>query len=389
MSADDRASPRELPRRARDAALRFALQGDLVEVAAYGTGHINTTFIVTMDQAGARVRYLLQLLNTSVFREPELLMDNIVRITGHLRRRMMAAGADSISRRALTVVPALDGRCYWCDSEEGFWRCYLFIEGAYSSDHIDSPGKAFALGEASGRFLELVSDLPGPRLAETIPDFHNARTRMASFERAVVEDRAGRVATVGSEIEFFRSKGRGFDRIVEALEAGELPERITHNDTKISNLLIDDATDEAICVIDLDTVMPGAAAYDFGDLARTVPASTVEDDPVPEKMSLVPPMFKALVRGFAAGTRRAQGGSFLTEREIKLLPLGAPVMTMLMGIRFLTDYLDGDRYYRIARVSHNLDRSRTQISLIRSLDAQRGMLEETVAAAFETLSRGR
>lgn len=387
--------------RARAAALNFALPGDLIEVAAHGTGHINATFVVTMDQAGTHVRYLLQLLNTHVFREPTLLMDNVVRVTEHLRRRMAADGIRGLSRRTLTVVRSLDGSPFWRDGGrgegDGFWRCYLFIEGAHYSDLMDSTHKAFALGAASGRFLEQVSDLPGPRLAETIPNFHNARTRYAAFEKAVAEDQVGRVASVAREIAFFRENLEGFDRIVAALASGEAPERITHNDTKISNLLVDDETGEAICVIDLDTVMPGSTAYDFGDLVRTVPISTSEDDPEPGRMVLVPEMFAALSRGFASGTMvperaaepkadpQAAGRSFLTEREIELLPVGARVITMLMGIRFLTDFLDGDRYYKVARDSHNLDRCRTQIALVRSMDSQASMMRETTLSAFAAL----
>ena len=226
----------------------------------------------------------------------------------------------------------------------------------------------------------------GPRLAETIPGFHDARARYAAFERAVAEDRAGRARAVAREIDFFRENREGFDRIVAALESGEIPERITHNDTKISNLLVDDASGEAICVIDLDTVMPGSSVYDFGDLARTVPASTAEDDPDPSRMHLVLPMYEALVRGYAEGTSSgggsSRGASFLTPAEIGLLPAGARILTMLMGIRFLTDHLDGDVYYRVARESHNLDRSRTQIALIRSMDANRGLMLAATEAAF-------
>jgi Ser/Thr protein kinase RdoA (MazF antagonist) len=373
---------------ARSAADHFAFYGDLLAVRPYGTGHINGSFVVLTDQAGRRVRYLLQRVNTYVFTEPEALMDNVVRVTEHIRRRLASGGATVLSRRTLTVVPARDGRPFWRGGDSSFWRAYLFIEGASSSELMDSPGRAAALGEAVGRFQELLSDLPGPRLAETIPNFHNARTRYATFEKAVAEDRVGRVALAEREIDFFRANREGFDRIVTALESGAIPERITHNDTKIQNLLLDDRTGEAICVIDLDTVMPGSAAYDFGDLARTVPASVAEDEEDASGMFLDLSMYEALVRGYAGGTAQSGGGSsFLTPAEIALLPTGARVITMLMGIRFLTDWLDGDRYYRVARESHNLDRCRTQIALVRSMDENWNEMRETTEVAFAALKK--
>jgi Ser/Thr protein kinase RdoA (MazF antagonist) len=377
--------------RAGEAARQFAVYGDFTGVEAHGTGHINRTFVFTMDQGGRPVRYLLQLLNTFAFREPVPLMDNIVRVTEHLRRRLAAEDAlapprHTLSRRVLTVLPSRDGKPHHIDPEGGFWRCYLFIEGAGTTDIMDSTVKAFALAEAAGRFQYLLSDLPGARLAETIPGFHDARRRYAAFERALAGDRAGRACRVGPEIEFFKANREGFDRIVAAMESGEVPERICHNDTKISNLLLDDETGEAICVIDLDTVMPGSSAYDFGDLARTAASSTAEDDPDPRNMALLPPMYEALARGFARGTRTAGEGSpsYLTPAERELLPWGARTLTMLMGIRFLTDHLEGDVYYHIARDGHNLDRSRTQIALIRSMDAHWDSMLAATHAAFET-----
>jgi len=367
----------DLLARARSAALEFALYGDFLGLEAYGSGHINRTYLVAMDQGGRKVRYILQLLNTFAFREPLGLMDNIVRVTEHLRRRLAAEGRTELSRRSLTVLPSRDGRPYHIDAEGGFWRCYLFIEGASSSDLMDSPDRAFVLGEAAGRFQYLLSDLPGPRLSETIPGFHDARKRYADFERALAADAAGRAAGVGPEIEFFKANRVGFDRIVQALESGAVPERITHNDTKISNLLIDDVTGEAICVIDLDTVMPGSSTYDFGDLVRTVATSTAEDDPVPSRMRFVLPMYEAILRGFARGT----SGS-LTAAERELLPWSARILTMLMGIRFLTDHLEGDVYYHVAREGHNLDRSRTQIALIRSMDSQWREITALASAVF-------
>ena len=383
MSAHD-----SLQVRAGEAARQFAVYGDFAGVEAHGTGHINRTFVFTMDQGGRPVRYLLQLLNTFAFREPVPLMDNIVRVTEHLRRRLAAEDIlvpprHALSRRVLTVLPSRDGKPYHIDLEGGFWRCYLFIEGAGTTDLMDSPKLAFALAEAAGRFQYLLSDLSGHRLAETIPGFHDARRRYVAFERALAGDSARRAGQVGPEIEFFKANREGFDRIVVALESSTVPERICHNDTKISNLLLDDATNEAICVIDLDTVMPGSSAYDFGDLARTVASTTAEDDPDPRRMELSLPMYEALARGFARGTRMAGegSGSYLTPAERELLPWGARILTMLMGIRFLTDHLEGDVYYHVAREGHNLDRSRTQIALIRSIDQNwEAMLAATQAA---------
>jgi Ser/Thr protein kinase RdoA (MazF antagonist) len=369
---------------ARSAALHFAVYGDFTGIEAFGTGHINRTFVFSMDQGGRVVRYLLQRLNTFVFREPRLLMDNIVRVTDHLRRRLAASGATGISRRALTALPSLEGEAWHVDPAGGFWRCYLFIEGASTTEFMDSPLKAFLLGEAVGRFQYLLSDLPGPRLAETIPGFHDARRRYAAFERALAEDRAGRAAAARPEIEFFQASREGFDRIVAALESGAVPERITHNDTKLSNLLLDERSGEAICLIDLDTVMPGSTAYDFGDLVRTVAAGTAEDDPDPRNMHLALPMYEALARGYAGGTASDGAGSpsFLTRAERELLPWGGRILTMLMGIRFLTDFLEGDPYYRISRSDHNLHRSRTQVALIRSMDDRWDEMAASTAAAF-------
>jgi Ser/Thr protein kinase RdoA (MazF antagonist) len=364
--------------RARKAACNFSTYGDFRGIEPFGTGHINASFAFTMDQGGKEVRYFLQCINTYVFRDPEGLMRNIVRVTRHIRDKLIAEGRIDSSRRVLTVVPALDGAPIWRDEEGGFWRCYVFIEGAHSSDLMDSPDRARALGTAVGRFQSLLSDLPGPRLVETIPAFHDARKRYAAFERSIAEDSAARAASVKKEIDFFRKNRIGFDRIVAALESGAIPERITHNDTKMNNLLLDDETGEAICLIDLDTVMPGSSVYDFGDLARTVPVSATEDDPTPSRMELVLPIYKSLVEGYAEGAT-----TLLTQAERDLLPWGARIITMLIGIRFLTDYLEGDIYYHVLHTSQNLDRCRTQIALIESFDRNWTAVLEITGAAFK------
>jgi Ser/Thr protein kinase RdoA (MazF antagonist) len=365
-------------RAAREAASRFFPLGDKVGVRPYGRGHINSTFAVSRDQAGTGVRYLLQRVNTSVFRDPGLLMDNVARVTAHLRHKLEERGAGSISRRVITLLRAEDGRPFWIDGSGGFWRAMLLIEGVRSSGIAENPEEALALGRAVGRFQADLADLPGPRLGETIPRFHDAAFRLAAFERAVAEDRAGRAASVRREIDYFAARREGLDRLAAGLASGELAERTTHNDAKMDNLLVDRRTGEALCLVDLDTVMPGAAAYDFGDLARTAAASTVEDDPEQGRMALVMPMLAALARGYAEGC----GSAFLTRAEIGSLAPGARIITLVQGLRFMTDHLEGDVYYRIARPSHNLDRCRTQMALASSMEEKVGEMGETIEAAF-------
>ena len=370
----------EILARARAAAGHFAVYGDFVAIEAFGAGHINRSFALTLDQAGRRLRYLLQEINTGVFRNPEAVMRNVVRVTRHIKARLEAEGKDLVSRRVLSVVPSRDGPPWVRDDAGGFWRCYLFIEGARGHEVADSPASAYSLGEAIGAFQSLLADLPPPRLEETIPGFHDARRRYAAFEQAVEGDTAGRAGGAAAEIGFFRRNREGVDRILAALESGAIPERITHNDTKMNNLLLDEATGEVICVIDLDTVMPGASAYDFGDLARTVPATAAEDDPDPQRMGLSLPLFEALARGYAAGT--GGGHSFLTPAERELLPWGARIITTIQGVRFLTDWLEGDRYYQVQRPDHNLHRCQTQIALVRSMERQWGAMLAATEAAF-------
>jgi len=380
------ASDSALLARARAAFAEFSLGSPLVQPQPYGTGHLNRTYRVAVEgQAGSR-RYLLQLLNTFAFREPFGLMDNIVRVTEHITRRLAAAGMSDIARRSPAVHRSQSGIPFHIDAEGGVWRVFDFVENAYSCEVCETPAMALTLGKAVGVFQNLLSDLPGPRLAETIPGFHDTRQRYAALERAIEDDRAGRAGTVKAEIDFYRARRDGFDCLVSALESGKVPERITHNDTKMNNLLLDRTTDEAICIIDLDTVMPGTLAYDFGDLVRTAASSTAEDDPDPSRMEFVPAMYEALARGYALGSCQDAGGggsrSFLTSAEKALMPESGRILAMLMGVRFLTDYLDGDRYYHIARPKHNLDRTRTQAALIVSMERNRDWIVSATERAF-------
>jgi len=389
---------------AAEAARLLAIEGEPVSIEPFGEGHINASYVLATEWGGARARYFLQRINAFVFKDPEALMDNVRRVTEHLRAKLAAEGAPEPGRRALALVPARDGRPFARDSEGGWWRAYRFIEGAVSGGGLvagrlagggsaanreaaaaDREAAARVLGAAVGRFQRLLADLPGPRLAETIPRFHDARSRWAAFERAIAEDRAGRAASVGPEIDFFRARREGLDRIVAALESGAVPERITHNDAKADNLLVDRRTGEVLCLVDLDTVMPGAAAYDFGDLARTVPASAAEDERDPRLVGFDLGAYEALAGGYAEGTgaREGRGGSFLTQAERELLPWGARIVTTVQGIRFLSDYLEGDVYYRVERPDHNLRRTRAQMALVAAMEREWDAMRAAAEAAFE------
>jgi len=351
----------------RAVARQFQLHGQFLTAALYGSGHMHDTYCVVFDQGGTRVRYILQRLNHHVFQNPPALMENVQRVTAHLGRK--AAGEADPGRRVLTLIPARDGGPYYCDTQGNHWRVYIFIEKARTLDVVESPRQAFEAAKAFGQFQKLLADLPAPRLHDTIPDFHNTPKRFAALEKALAADAANRATLAKPEIEFaFKRKA-----LTGGLLDAKLPERVTHNDTKLNNVMLDDATGEAICVIDLDTAMPGLALYDFGDMVRTMTSPAQEDERDLSKVRMQFPMFEALVRGYLAAA-----AEFLTPAEKKLLPFSGKLITFEIGLRFLTDFLAGDTYFKVHREGHNLDRCRAQFKLVESIEQQEPAMEKLV-----------
>jgi hypothetical protein len=258
-------------------ASHFPLLGDFVGATPITHGHINDTYIATCSQGGARVRYVVQRVNHDIFKNVPGMMDNIERVTRHASTRLHANGCDDVSRNVLTVIPTREGRPYHRDGEGNFWRAFVFIESTKSHDAIESEEQACDAARAFGNFQKLLVDLPGGRLNETIPNFHHTRSRFDTLMKAVAEDRAGRTASVRAEIDFFKKREPIVDVLLGLQTSGEIPERVTHNDTKLNNVLFDETGGEAICVIDLDTVMPGLALYDFGDMVRTATSPALEE----------------------------------------------------------------------------------------------------------------
>jgi len=354
----------------RKASSGFDIPGDFVGGIPYGTGHINDTFQLAFDQAGAPLHYTLQRLNTKIFRDPAGLMENVRRVTAHAQASLRAAGARDASRRALRLLPARAGGFLHLDDEGQAWRCYSFIEKCSTCDLVDSPRKAFEAARAFARFQALLADMPGERLNETIPDFHNTPKRYAALHAALRDDVKGRAAGVRAEIDFALSQEAGAGRLIQLMQAGEIPERATHNDTKINNVLLDDATGEGICVIDLDTLMPGCSLYDFGDMVRSATLNIAEDSMDYRQATCRREIFEALASGFLEA-----GSGFLNAAERAHMAFSGMLMTLECGVRFLTDYLQGDVYFKIHRPEHNLDRCRTQFGLVRSILEQQDALQ--------------
>jgi Ser/Thr protein kinase RdoA (MazF antagonist) len=318
-----------------------------------------------MDQGGKSVRYVLQRINHNIFRNPDGLMRNVERVCRHTQAKLAQVGRADASRRALTLVPTRDGRGWYVDPHGNHWRCYVFVERATGHDVIRNADQAFQAAKAFGAFQALLADLPGDRLIETIPNFHHTPSRYAAFAAALAKDAHGRAKEAAPEIAFAQARAHEVGTIVEAMARGEIPERVTHNDTKLNNVLLDNESQEGICVIDLDTVMPGSALYDFGDLVRTSTSPAAEDETDLSKVTMQLPMFAALVQGYLASA-----GGFLTPRERELLPFAGKLITFEIGLRFLTDWLEGDVYFKVKRPRHNLDRLRTQFKLVESIEAQ-------------------
>ena len=356
-----------------EVAAGFAIAGSYLESRPYVAGHINDTYVAAYSQGGTRVRYIIQRINEQIFRDPPAMMDNILRVTGECHRRLREAGVPDSSRRALTVIPSVDGGAFRRDGAGNYWRAYMFIEGTRTFDVAQSEKQACEAAKGFGEFQRLVSQLTGEPLHETIPRFHHTRSRFDRLREAAETDSVGRLAEAREEWEFFQRREKCADVLLGLEARGEIPSRVTHNDTKLNNVLIDDATGEAICVVDLDTVMPGLALYDFGDMVRTATSPAEEDERDLSLVGMRMPMFEALVAGYLASA-----GAFLNEAELDHLAFSGKLITLETGMRFLTDFLEGDTYFKTHRAGQNLDRCRTQIALVRSIENQQDAMEKVV-----------
>ena len=352
---------------ARAAAREFQFSGKVISAAPYGSGHINDTWRIICHHEGVAQHFILQRINSHIFKHPVQLMENIQRVTSHLASQLV--GHPDSSRRVLTLIPARDGQAWHVDAQGSYWRAWRFIEGARTYDAVESADQAFQAASAFGRFQQLLANLPAPRLQDTIPDFHHTPKRFAALEQAIAADAVGRAASAKPEIAFAYAR----QSIASILLDAKLPERVTHNDTKFNNVMLDDATGEGICVIDLDTVMPGLALYDFGDMVRTATSPAAEDERDLSKVAMQFPMFEALLRGYLSSA-----GGFLTKAEKQYLGFAGKLITFEQGIRSLTDYLAGDKYYKVSREGHNLDRCRTQFRLVESIEQQEQRMQKLV-----------
>lgn len=368
------------PVKLRPIAAEFCGAAGPGDIRPFHAGHIHGSYIVeTSDDSGGKSRILLQRINEFVFPNVPALSRNIRRVTDHVRARLQSAGVADWPRRCLCVLPTRSGEPVHRDAAGTAWRAFAFIEDTTSRQSVETPADAETAARAFGGFSRLLADFPPPRLEETIPGFHDTPRRLARFEDAVYRNPAGRATSVAEEIAFVRQHAEIASLLLDPLARGEMPERVVHNDAKLSNVLLDAATGEALCVVDLDTVMPGATLFDFGDMVRSMTCRAAEDAADCRDVRVDPVMFGALVRGYARGT-----GDLLTPAERGLLVDSGLVITYEQGVRFLTDDLDGDRYYRTTRPRQNLDRARVQFALLRSLMENRSGL---AALADRELSR--
>ena len=351
----------------------YALPGTVADVARHGKGHINDTFcVVCKTPEGGTARFILQRLSQAAFPHPEEVMENFVGITSYLRREILAEGGDPL-RETLSLVKTGDGADFVTDAEGRAWRLMPFIENAECYQSA-TPELFAASGRAFGRFQYMLRDYPARTLHETIPHFHDTESRFEQFLAALEADKMNRAEGVSPEIQFILRRKADCGVALRALREGKLPLRVTHNDTKLNNILIDRDTHEGICIIDLDTTMPGLAINDFGDSIRFGANHCLEDEQDLTKVNFDISLYEVFTRGFLEGAR----GS-LTPAELEYLPWGARLMTLECGIRFLTDYLDGDHYFHVSHPRQNLDRARTQLKLVKDMEEQFDAMGAVVA----------
>jgi len=355
----------------------FAIGGDFREAEVIEGGLINPTYRVVFNEGEEERRYILQRINEVVFPRPLEVIKNVELVTRHINEKVLRVKKD-MGGQTLSLYPSRTGEAFVEGEQGGIWRCYNFIEGCRTYDVVENTRQAYQAGHAFGAFQDLVSDLEAEAVTETIEGFHDTRERYGQLMAAVESDAYGRVSSVEEELRFLKERESATGRLLDLQSAGEMPLRITHNDTKINNVMIDEETDEAVCVIDLDTVMPGLALYDFGDLVRTATSPVAEDERDLTRVKMRMPFFEALVEGYLEAA-----GGFLNESEKRHLVFSGKLLTLEVAIRFLTDYLQGDEYFKTCYAEHNLDRCRNQIALIKSMEAQEKVMERFVARLCE------
>lgn len=343
---------------------RFVLEGDAIGCTRYGNGHINETYLLVTDRPHL---YILQKVNSHVFRDVPALMQNIIDVTAHLRKD------DDNPRHVLTLVQTIDGDDYLKTEDEEFWRLYEFVTDSLCLEKPQSIHDLLQSGVAFGTFQNQLASFPAHTLSETIPQFHDTPARYRQLREAIAKDKLGRVQNAMHEIEFYLSREKDAGLLMQMSASGEIPLRVTHNDTKLNNVMFDRRTRTPLCVIDLDTVMPGLAAHDFGDSIRFGASTASEDELDLGKVHMSIELFEAYTTGFLMACKNR-----LTGREIETLPLGAKLMTLECGSRFLTDYLSGDVYFHIARAEHNLDRCRTQMELVKDMEHKWDQMHEVI-----------
>lgn len=347
----------------RNVISQFDYIGEPVAVKDCNKGHINGTYFVDCEADGKKQRYVLQSINTNIFKQPDHVMENIVNVTGHIKKKLIAEGKDP-AQGTINIVFTKDGHYSYTDEAGNYWRSYIFIEGdCYQS--ADSPELMERVGKAFGHFQMQLADFDASVLHESIPNFHNTVSRFADFEKALSDDLAGRAAGIKDDIQFILNRKDKCSFIMDGIADGRLPLRVTHNDTKLNNIMMDPETGEGRCVIDLDTVMPGSVLADFGDAIRFGASSAAEDETDLDKVYMRLDMFESYAKGFIEGLE----GS-LTEDEIRSLPMGAYMLTYEQAIRFLGDYLNGDTYFRTHYPEHNLDRARNQMKLVADMESK-------------------
>jgi len=338
----------------KDILLKFNIDTD---IEVYGNGHINDTYLCETSP-----RFILQRINTKVFKDAAAVMENIYNVTKHVRAKIKEAGGEA-DRETLNVIPTREGKIYYEAPDGDCFRMYKFVERTVSYDIAERPEILTYAGQAFGRFQRMLSDFPAEKLHETIVDFHNTPVRVEQLRTAMDNNASGRLESVKEEVDFALDYSKYAAEITGAMKSGDVLLRVTHNDTKLNNVLFDEKTDEGVCVIDLDTVMPGSVLYDFGDALRFGASSCAEDETDMDKIFFDLSKFDAFAKGFLG-----ELGSCLTKKEIELLPMSALLMTYECGIRFLADHINGDTYFKIHRENHNLDRARNQFALVRDIE---------------------